>query len=202
VSKSEQISGGVHRSLGHDSGPKHVTGAAVYIADMAEPPGTLNVYIASSTRAHASITKMDLSAVRSAAGVVCVLAAEDVPGVNDVSPIAGDDPMFATDLVEYYGQSLFAVAAATWQQARDAAALAIIDYHDKPAILSIEQAMTAKSFLMDPYVMQCGDANAAIVDAPHKINGRFEIGGQEHFYLECQASFAIPGEDEDVTVYA
>ena len=202
MTRQEQISGGVHRSLAHDSAHKHVTGEAVYIADMAEPPGTLNVYIATSTRAHASITKMDLRAVRSAPGVVCVLAAEDIPGLNDVSPIAGDDPMFATDLVEYYGQSLFAVAAASWQQARAAAALALIDYQDKPAILTIDQAMAAKNYLMDPYVMQCGDANTAIVAAPHKINGRFTTGGQEHFYLECQAAFAIPGEDQDVTVYA
>jgi len=198
----KQIKGGVHQSLRHDSGHKHVTGEAVYIADMAEPPGTLNVYIASSTRAHASISNMDLSAVRTAPGVVCVVCAGDIPGLNDVSPIAGDDPMFATDLVEYYGQSLFAVAADTWEKARAAAALAIIAYQDKPAILNIDQAMAAKNFLMDPYVMQCGDAGAAIKEAAHRLEGRVEIGGQEHFYLECQAAFAIPGEDQDVTVHA
>ncbi|NQU56638.1 MAG: xanthine dehydrogenase molybdopterin binding subunit [Rhodospirillales bacterium] len=202
MNQQDKISGGVHQSLRHDSGHKHVTGDAVYIADLSEPPGTLNVYIASSTRAHATITKMDLSAVRTAPGVVCVVCAEDIPGLNDVSPIAGDDPMYATDLVEYYGQSLFAVAAATWDQARAAAALAIIDYQDKPAILTIDQAMAAKNFLMDPYVMKCGDADKAIIAAPHKLNGRFELGGQEHFYLECQAAFAIPGEDQDVTVYS
>jgi xanthine dehydrogenase large subunit len=202
MNEQSEIIGGVHRSLRHDSGHKHVTGEALYIADMAEPPGTLQVFIATSTRAHAVVTAMDLNAVRDAPGVACVLSAEDIPGHNDISPIAGDDPMFADGLVEYYGQSLFAVAATTWSEARAAADLAIIDYQDKPAILTINQAMEAKSLLMDPYVMQCGDAAKAVTEAPHRLEGRFNLGGQEHFYLECQAAFAVPGEDQDVTVHA
>jgi xanthine dehydrogenase large subunit len=201
VSAQSSISGGVHQSLRHDSGHKHVTGEAIYVADLPEPPGTLNVYIAGSSRAHAAITSMDLSAVRAAPGVTCVVSAEDIPGHNDVSPIAGDDPMFAEGLVQYYGQSLFAVAASSWAEARAAVDLAVIDYQDKEAILTIDEAMKAKNFLMDPYVMQRGDAAAAIKAASHSLAGRFEIGGQEHFYLECQAAFAIPGEDSDVSVF-
>ncbi len=196
------IDGGVHRSRTHDSGAKHVTGAAIYTDDIPAPPGTLQVYIAMSCRAHAAITKMDLSAVRRAPGVVCVASAGDIPGVNDVSPIMGDDPLFADGLVEYYGQSLFAVAAQTIAQARAAAQLARIDYDDKPAILNIDEAMAARSFLQEPYVMARGDVKAALSSAAHRMNGRIETGGQEHFYLEGQAALAVPGEDDDVTVYA
>ena len=38
--------------------------------------------------------------------------------------------------------------------------------------------------------------------APHAIEGRIEIGGQEHFYLEGQAALAVPGEDEDIAVHS
>jgi xanthine dehydrogenase large subunit len=196
------IDGGVGVARRHDSGAKHVSGEAVYIDDMPEPAGLLHVHIAYARKAHAAITAMDLAKVRAAPGVVAVLTADDIPGINDVSPIAGDDPMFAKGLVEYWGQSLFAVAAETLDAARRAAKLAGIAYEDRPAILTIGEAMEAKSFLEKPYVMARGDAAAAIDAAPHRIAGRIEIGGQEHFYLEGQAAMAVPGEDEDVTVYS
>jgi xanthine dehydrogenase large subunit len=196
------IEGGIGDARRHDSGPKHVSGEAIYIDDIPEPPGLLHVHIATSRRAHAAITRMDLSKVRLAPGVVAVLTARDIPGRNDVSPIAGDDPMFADGLVEYWGQSLFAVAAETRLQARRAARLAEIEYEDRPAILTIDEAMEAGHFLEQPYVMSRGDAAAAIGAAPRKLTGRIYIGGQEHFYLEGQAAMAVPGEDEDVTVYS
>ena len=54
---------------------------------------------------------MDLSAVAASPGVAAVMAAKDVPGVNDVGPAFPGDPIFADGLVEYHGQSIFAVAA-------------------------------------------------------------------------------------------
>jgi xanthine dehydrogenase large subunit len=196
------IEGGVRVPVRHDSGHKHVSGEAVYVDDILEPPGMVQVYIAMSQRAHAAVTKLDVERVRRAPGVAIVLTASEVPGVNDVSPFAGDDPMFADGLVEYWGQSLFAVAADTISQARTAAALAVVEYEDRPAYLDIDQAMEAKSLLEPPYVMQRGDAKAAIASAPQRLAGRIRIGGQEHFYLEGQAAFAVPGEDDDVTVYS
>ena len=47
-----------------------------------------------------------------------------------------------------------------------------------------------------------GDAASAIDKAPHRLEGQFSIGGQEHFYLEGQASFAFPGEADEMTVHA
>src|SRR5262245_35461371 len=196
------IEGGVGTPLGHDSGPKHVSGEAVYVDDIPEPPGTLHIYVAMSERAHAAINTLDVSKVRAAPGVAIVLTAKDVPGVNDVSPVAGDDPMFADGLVEYWGQSLFAVAAETVAQARAAAHLAGVEYEERPALLSIDQAMVAKSLLEPPLTMARGDAAAAIAAAPRTLAGRIAVGGQEHFYLEGHVALAIPGEDEDVTVYA
>jgi xanthine dehydrogenase large subunit len=196
------IDGGVRAALRHDSGHKHVSGEAIYVDDIREPPGTLQIYIAMSERAHAAIRKLDVSKVRTAPGVAIVLTAREVPGVNDVSPFAGDDPMFADGLVEYWGQSLFAVAADTMAEARAAARLAVVEYEDRPALITVDDAMEAKSFLEPPYTMQRGDAKAAIADAPHVLEGRIYIGGQEHFYLEGQVAFAVPGEDDDVTVYS
>ena len=128
---------GVYASLPHDSAARHVAGSAVYIDDLPEPAGMLHVHFGLSTRAHARITAMDLSAVRVAPGVVLVLTAADIPGENDVSPVIHDDKLFATDTVTYVGQSLFAVAATSIAAARAAAAKAVIAYASRdlpPAI--------------------------------------------------------------------
>ena len=61
--------------------------------------------------------------------------------------------------------------------------------------------MTGARVLPD-YEFGRGDVEAALAAAPHRLEGMFRIGGQEHFYLEGQASLAIPGEGDEMTVHA
>lgn len=192
----------VARPLAHDSAAKHVQGSAVYIDDIPEPPGTLQVFIAMSTRAHARVTRLDLDRVRVHSGVACVLAAADIPGINDASPIAGDDPVFADGLVEYVGQSLFAVAADDIATARAAAGLAVVEYEALDPVLTIDEAMDRASFVLPAHEMRLGDADKALEAAPHRLKGRIRVGGQDHFYLEGQVALAIPGEDDDMLVHS
>ncbi|PHS29214.1 MAG: xanthine dehydrogenase molybdopterin binding subunit [Robiginitomaculum sp.] len=185
----------------HDSAHKHVTGEAIYVDDLPCPPGLLHLQPGLSKRAHAKITKLDLSAVRAAPGVVCVLTAKDIPGTNDVSPTGtNDDPVFAMDEVVYAGQAIFAVAATSLAAARHAATLAIIEYEDLPVILTIPDARAAKADLEPEQLMFMGSTEDALRFAPHVITGNLRVGGQDHFYLESQAAQCIPGEDGDMTL--
>ena len=201
IPSKSRIDGGVHEARRHDSGERHVTGEAVYTGDITLPAGALQAFIATSPHAHAVIKSMDLDAVRRASGVAAVLAAGDIPGVNDCSPTRGDDPIFADGRVEYAGQSMFAVAAGTVAEARAAASLAAIEFEPRPAIITIAQALAAKSYLEPPRALVHGDPDAAIEDAPHRVRGRIEIGGQEHFYLEGQVALAVPAEGDEITIH-
>ena len=194
--------GQVRQSRFHDSAHLHVSGKARYTDDLPEPPGLLHLCLGLSATAHGHIRSMNLDAVLSAPGVVGVLTADDIPGTNDASPIAGDDPIFADDLVSYHGQSLFAVVAKTRLEARRAAALAEIEYDPLPAVLTIKEAMEKGSLLAAPSVMQRGDPEKALNASPHRLSGEISMGGQEHFYLEGQAAMALPGEDGSVHVFA
>lgn len=196
----DSADGGVAESSAHDSAAKQVAGRAVYVDDIPEPAGTLEAYVAQSREAHARIVRLDLSKVRSAPGVVAAIAAKDVPGVNDVGPVKKDDPIFADGLVQYRGQSIFAVAATSVDAARRAAALADVEYEPLPAILTVDEALAAKSYLLPSEKMTRGDARQAIAAAPKRLSGRFEIGGQDHFYLEGQIALAVPGEGGDMLV--
>lgn len=191
----------LHAPIGHDSAPRHVSGEALYIDDIPEPPGLLHLYVGRATRAHARVSRLDLSAVRAAPGVVAVLTPADVPGKNDISPFAGDDPLFATDTVMFHGQALFCVAAESLPKARAAAALAVVDYEDLPPLLTADAAVAAGSFIEASQSIVLGDARAAIAAAPRRLSGHLQVGGQEHFYLEGQVALVIPGEGADLHVW-
>ena len=93
ISGSQQLSV-VRLPAAHDSAIKHVTGAAVYVDDMREPAGTLHVAPGYAPITAGRVTSLDLDPVLKAPGVITALAAEDIPGVNDVSPKEiGDDPI-------------------------------------------------------------------------------------------------------------
>lgn len=196
------VKGDVHTSLKHDSAYLHVSGEARYIDDLPEPADCLHLYVAKSERAHARITSMDLSDVIASPGVVCVLTADDIPGVNDIGPVKKDDPLFAEGEVLYHGQCLFAVAAETRKAARLAALKAKITYEDDAPLISIGDARAASSLIENEQLMQLGDAEAEIAAAPLTLEGEFIHGGQDHFYLEGQIALALPGENGELIVYS
>jgi xanthine dehydrogenase large subunit len=203
LSAAGAVEGAVHTARRHDSAHKHVSGEALYIDDLPEPAGLLHVCLGLSTRAHAAIRSMDLSAVAEAPGVRAVLTAADIPGPNDVgSMLRGDEPLFAATHVLHVGQPVFAVAAETRDQARRAARLARIDYDDLPAVLTIGAARERGEVVFPPMTLKRGDAAEAIARAPHRLRGRIAMGGQEHFYLEGQIAMAIPGEDGEMLVHS
>ena len=182
-------------SLPHDSAPLHVTGQARYVDDVPLPQGALHLAFGLSTEAHAEITALDLTEVLAAPGVVAVFSAQNLPDMPDVSPTVQDEPLLAVGKVHYAGQPVFLVVAHSHLQARKAARLAKITYAPLPALLTVEQALAANSrFEQGPIVWSRGDI-ADLSKAAVVVEGEFEVGGQEHFYLEGQIAAAIPQED-------
>jgi xanthine dehydrogenase large subunit len=191
------------KPLPHDAAPLHVTGAARYIDDIPTPEGTLHLAFGLSGVAHGMITGIDLSGVRSAPGVVAVFSAEDFPDMPDCSPSAHDEPLLATGEVHYLGQPVYLVVATTHLAARKAARLGKIAYQEMPALLTVDDAMAAGSrFESGPVIWAKGDAATAIAAAANLVEGSFEVGGQEHFYLEGQVALALPQEGGDMIVHS
>ena len=193
----------VSKPLPHDAARLHVTGTARYVDDIPVPADCLHVAFGLSRIAHGVIAAMDLATVRAAPGVVAVLTAEDLPFANDVSPSAHDEPLLADGKVHYIGQPLFAVVADSHLAARKAARLGKVSYDELTPLLTIDEAMAAGSrFEEGPRIYNKGDAAAAIAAAAHVVRGTFEIGAQEHFYLEGQAALALPQEGGDMVVHS
>lgn len=190
------------KALPHDAAPLHVTGQARYVDDL-PLANALHLAFGLSTVAHGEITGMDLSAVRAAPGVVAVLSAEDFDDMPDCSPSAHDEPLLAVGKVHYVGQPVFLVVAESHLAARKAARLGKVSYRELPALLTVDDALAANSrFEQGPVIWAKGDAARAIEKAPRVVEGSFEVGGQEHFYLEGQVAAAIPQEGGDMVVHS
>ncbi|WP_232368493.1 xanthine dehydrogenase molybdopterin binding subunit [Azospira inquinata] len=188
--------------LPHESAVLHVTGAATYCDDIRELAGTLHGAPGRSERAHARILAMDLEPVRQAPGVRAVITGADIPGVNDFSFTLKDDPLLAEKEVLYYGHPVFLVVAETHEQARKAARLAKITYEDLPALLTAEAAAAANAEVLPPVEVNRGNAPAALAAAPHRLQGKTHLGGQEHFYLESNIAYAVPKEEDTIHVWS
>jgi xanthine dehydrogenase large subunit len=193
---------GVHQAQRHDSALKHTMGQALYVDDLPEPPGTLHAALVLSPAASGLVRRLDLSAAAASPGVVAVLAADDIPGRNDVAANGQGEPLFAVERVEFAGQTLAMVVATSLDAARHAAERAVVDIEPDAAILDIDTALARKAYVQAPSTIQRGDPDAALQSAPHTLSAEFRVGGQEHFYLEGQIAFALPGEDGDMVVHS
>jgi xanthine dehydrogenase large subunit len=192
----------VHKALPHDSARLHVQGSANYIDDIREPEGTLHVAVGMATAAAGELKSLDLSAVKAAPGVIAVLTAADIPGKNDIAPVFADEPLLVEREVMFHGQAVFAVVALSRDEARRAARLGKMEIEAGTPSVTVADALKTGARVQDDYAIGRGDATAAIAASAHRLEGRLAIGGQEHFYLEGQVSFAVPGEGDEMTVYA
>jgi xanthine dehydrogenase molybdopterin binding subunit/xanthine dehydrogenase small subunit len=182
-------------SAPHESAHLHVTGRAEYTDDFAADKGSLEVWPVCSPHARARILKRDASAALAMPGVRAVLMAEDVPGANDVGALHKDEILLADKEISFHGQIVALVVGESQEACRAAAARVIIDYEPLSPILTLREALAAESFHNDPNFIRRGDAARALEESPHTLEGEFEVGGQEHFYLEMQAAWAVPGKD-------
>ena len=189
------------QSLAHDSAMLHVSGKAHYIDDLREPDGLVHLAPGyAQDGAVGRIQKLDLEAVKNHPGVLAVLTAKDIPGLNDCSPSAGDDPILADKTIQYHGQPIFCVAAKTRQAARQAARLAKISIAKQQPLISVEDALAAGSDVLPAYQFKRGNAKKTITKADMRLSDQFRIGGQEHFYLEGQIALAQRQDDGGIKV--
>jgi xanthine dehydrogenase large subunit len=195
-----RIRGGIHGSVRHDSAEGHVTGRAPYLDDVPTVPGTLEAALLLSPHAHARIVAIDTSNARAMPGVAVVLSAADIPGKNDIAPLASAEPLLAEGEVPSPAQPLVPVAAPTLDQARAAAKAVVVEYEMLPAVLTVEDALARELYVAAPQVMRRGDVDAVLSAAPHRLSGEIRSGGQEHFYLEGQIALAVPGDAGDIAV--
>ncbi|MCS7194437.1 MAG: xanthine dehydrogenase molybdopterin binding subunit [Meiothermus sp.] len=191
----------VGKAIPHESAPLHVTGQALYTDDLLPRyPNALHAWPVQAPHAHARVLRMETEPALAVPGVVRVLTARDVPGLND-SGLKGDEPLFPEEVM-YFGQAVAWVLAESEEAARLGAERVEVAYEPLPAILSVEEAIRQGSFQGATLEVRRGDVEAGLRASARVLEGRLELGGQEHFYLETQASIALLDESGQVFVHS
>jgi xanthine dehydrogenase large subunit len=174
----------------HESAHEHVTGEALYTGDLLDRyPGVLHAWPLMAPHAHALVVRMDASAALAEPGVIATLTDRDVPGEGNSGANRHDEPLFPNE-VTHHSQPVAWVLGETLEAAKLGAAHIQAEYRPLTPILTIEDAIAAKSFHSGPCNIRRGDVGSAIAESTHRITAELFINGQEHFYLETQCALA------------
>ena len=183
-------------------GPLKVTGRARYGADH-NFPGMAYGYVVLSTIAHGEIEAMDVTATKSAPGVIGVYTPFDSLELRRPnSPLFGETWVPLQDReVTYYGQPIGFVVAATFEQARDAAMLIEVSYLPRPALTSLEDGLASAEdappamdgappslTVLAPGVESIEDALAA---SPVVVAATYTTATQNHAAMEPHSAVAV-----------
>ncbi|KAA8889497.1 xanthine dehydrogenase molybdopterin binding subunit [Nocardia colli] len=183
----------------HESASLHVTGAALYTDDLVHrTKDALHAYPVQVMHAHGRITALHTEAALAVPGVVRVLTAADVPGVNDAG-MKHDEPLFP-DRVMFYGHAVCWVLGETLESARSGAAAVTVELDEQPALITLTEAIAAESFHGAQPTVHCGDIDTGFAEAAHVFSGEFQFADQEHFYLETHAALAHVDESGQLFV--
>lgn len=180
----------------------HVRGESEYVDDMPQPAGMLHTAVFASPVAHGKIKSLDTADAEAMQGVVAVFTARDIPGENQIGPIIQDEPLLAEDEVHFVGQAVAIVVAETPELARKALKKIKLEVEELPAITDPREAFAKGEIIGTPRTFALGDVEEAWEQCDVVVEGRCDISGQEHIYLETQRARAIPLEGDGLRIYS
>ncbi|WP_137126393.1 molybdopterin cofactor-binding domain-containing protein [Roseomonas sp. HF4] len=194
-----------------DGAPK-VAGTEAYGADAA-PADALWLRVVRSPHAHARFTLGDLDAARERLGLVAILSARDVPGLNafGIMPNLKDQPVFAEGTVRYRGEAVLGLLGARAAVAAVRDADLPIAWQTLPALHGVAAALADGAARLHHHApgnvlvrghLRTGDTETAFAAAAARTEGSFRTAFVEHAYIEPEAGHALPGADGAMTIVA
>lgn len=178
----------------------HVQGKSIYLDDIQELKGTLYALPFDATVAHAKITAIDYTQAIHRTGIVRIITAKDIPGENQIGGILPDEPLFADGEVHFRGQVIALIIGTSEHHCRQAAKLIKVTYEELPVITDAREAHAQNKLIMPPRSFTLGNTTQAWEECAHVFEGRTDVNGQEHLYIETQGAYARPKEDGSIIV--
>jgi xanthine dehydrogenase large subunit len=178
----------------------HSRGQAPFVDDLPEPEGLLHAAVLASSVARGSIERLETQKAKQSPGVHAVLSAADIPGSNQIGTLVADEPLLAQDTVDFVGQPVALVVAASQAAARAALARIELEIEELPALLDPRQAKEQGELIVPPRTFCLGEVEEVWERCNVIVEGTVDSGAQEHLYLETQGSLAIPDERGGVRV--
>jgi xanthine dehydrogenase large subunit len=180
----------------------HVRGESIYLDDVPLLEGTLFACVYDSPVAHGELKKLDTSEAETAAGVVRVVTAKDLRGENQIGGILPDEPLFAETEVHFCGMPVALVLAESEAAAHAAVKLIKSEIEPRRIITDPREAQARGELIAPPKHFKLGDAESAFKNCEHVFEGRADVNGQEHLYIETQGAYAVPTEHGGLKIYS
>jgi xanthine dehydrogenase YagR molybdenum-binding subunit len=188
-------------------GPLKVQGQARFAAEF-PMEGMVYAALAYSTIAKGRIATLDTSAAETADGVVLVMTHRNAPPLKPAplfgsadKAAGGDDlPIMQDNSIHWNGQPIAVVLAETQEQADHATSLIRATYEVETATTDFAAAKAAGLkpgfFQGQPLKKEIGDAEAALADAPHKVDVVYHTPRHNHNAIELHAATLAWNGDE------
>jgi len=147
TTQTSQTLGGIGQSVKRKEDSRFIQGKGRYIEDHYLPGMTYGVFVR-SPYAHAKILKIDTAKAMKVPGVVAVITAKELKGVNLAwMPTLGGDTqaVLADEKVLFQSQEVAFVVGETQYAAADGASLVEVDYEELTPVVDPAKAMDAKA---------------------------------------------------------
>lgn len=197
----------VGRRVPRLDGPDKVTGRTLYMTDLAFPNPAYG-RVLRAAHPHALIRRIDVGRARALPGVICVLTADDIPGLNGFGIIIQDQPVLAREKVRMTGDAVALVAAESEEIAEQALALIDVAYEPLPAVTDPVRALEPGApavheggNLLQRTVLKRGNADRAFAEADVVVSGTFETPRQMHAFIETEGGWARQEPNGSLTIW-
>jgi xanthine dehydrogenase YagR molybdenum-binding subunit len=174
-------------------GPRKTTGTAPYAYEWHDvAPNPAYGYVIGSAIAKGRIASMDLTAARSAPGVLVIVTARNAGPLGRAE--RNTARLLADPEIQHYHQAIALVVAETFEQARAAAQLVRVDYVGSRGSFDLA---AAKDLATKPTGITGGAADTAVGDfdgafaaAPVQLDSTYTTPDHSHSMMEPHASMA------------
>jgi xanthine dehydrogenase large subunit len=180
----------------------HVRGESIYLDDIPLVQGTLFACVYDSPIAHGKLNSINTNEAKSSDGVVKVITARDLVGENQIGGIIPDEPLLADGEVHFQGQPIVIVVAVSEELARKAARKITVDIEPLEPVTDPRVAAANGDLIVPPKLFKMGNCDKAFASCEHVFEGKADINGQEHLYIETQGAYALPSENGGLKIYS
>lgn len=180
----------------------HVRGESIYLDDIPLQQGTLFAAVFDSPIAHGILKQIDLENARNTEGVVRIILAKDLIGENEIGGIILDEPLLAEGHVHFQGMPIALVLAETEEAARKTVKKIKVDIEPLEIITDPRVAHAKNELIIPPKAFKLGDTEGVFPTCKHIFEGRADVNGQEHLYIETQGAYTLPTEGGGLKVYS
>jgi CO/xanthine dehydrogenase Mo-binding subunit len=186
-------------------GREKVTGSARYVDDLAFPD-MLHGATVRSVAARGRILGIHFGD-----GIpwseFTIVTAKDIPDKNCVALIIEDQPCLADGVVNHPEEAVVLLAHPDKYLLEEARRAVRVEIEPLPAIFTMGDSLAKKEIIwgedniFKSFLVEKGDADAAMATAEIIVEGEYETGAQEQLYIEPQGMIARASAAEGVTVW-